>query len=86
MAHFAKIDSNNTVRDIIVISNDVLLDEEGVEQESLGREFIASIGLDGVWVQCSYNGNSRGTYPAIGFVYDEELDEFVRPVADPLEE
>jgi hypothetical protein len=81
MAHFARVDSENTVQEIIVVNNDVLLDDEGVEQESVGQAFIASLGLEGTWLQCSYNGNFRGIYPGPGSVYDSELDEFLSPVS-----
>ena len=36
MAHFAVLNSDSVVTDIVVIDNDEILDEEGVEQESLG--------------------------------------------------
>ena len=79
MAHFAKLDKDNKVTEIIVVANNVLLDDNGYEQESLGLEFIASLGLDGVWVQCSYNGTIRRSYPGRGFTYDEERDAFIPP-------
>jgi hypothetical protein len=83
MAHFARIDSDNKVQEVIVVSNDVLNDDDGVEQESLGQAFIASLGLAGTWLQCSYHGTMRGAYPGLGWVYDSGLDEFVAP--EPVE-
>jgi hypothetical protein len=80
MAHFARIDSDNKVQEIIVVNNGVLVDENGDEQEALGQAFIASIGLAGTWLQCSYNGNSRGAYPGHGFTYDPVADVFFLPV------
>jgi hypothetical protein len=85
MAHFAKIDDDSKVVEIIVVSNDVLLDGEGVEQESLGLDFIASLGFDGTWLQCSYNGSFRGSFPGFGWVYDAASDEFVEPFIDFIE-
>jgi hypothetical protein len=85
MAHFARIDSDNKVQEIIVVNNDVITDENGEEQEALGQAFISSLGMDGTWLQCSYNGNFRGRYPGYDFTYDSELDEFVAPVSDPVE-
>lgn len=79
MAHFARIGSDNKVQEIIVVNNDVLLDENGGESEALGQAFIASLGLNGDWVQCSYNGNIRGGYPAIGWTYNQALDGFISP-------
>ena len=86
MAHFARIDSENKVQEVIVVNNEVLTDENGEEQETLGQAFISSLGMEGTWLQCSYNGNIRGAYPGIGFVYDPELDEFVQPVFEAIEE
>jgi hypothetical protein len=78
MAHFVKIDENNSCGQIIVVRNEDILDENGNESESVGQAFIASIGLDGTWLQTSYNGSFRGTY-ASGCIYDPELDEFKYP-------
>jgi hypothetical protein len=77
MAHFAKI-NNNVVKEIIVIAND------DAPTESAGQAFIASLGLDGEWLQTSYNNNFRGTYAGIGYVYDAELDKFIKPVEPVL--
>jgi hypothetical protein len=75
MAHFAKIE-NNTVIQIIVVSNDVLEGKDFPESEPIGQEFISSIGLKGEWKQTSYNNNFRGKYAAISDIYNEELDVF----------
>jgi len=83
MAHFAKINTDGTVGDIIVIANDVLKDENGDEQETLGAELIESLGLGGRWVQCSYNGLIRGSYPGTGYLYDEIRDAFIPPTPYP---
>jgi len=79
MAHFAQLDENNTVTQVIVVGNDDLL-VNGVEQESKGIEFCKSLlGQDTVWKQTSYNGNFRKNYAGIGFTFDSELDAFVPP-------
>jgi hypothetical protein len=78
MAHFAQI-VGDTVVQVIVVSNDDCGGGVFPESETLGQEFIASIGLDGVWKQTSYNSNFRGTYAGIGYRYDSQLDEFVAP-------
>lgn len=85
MAHFAKIE-NGIVTQVIVVNNETLGDLEFPESESIGQEFIASIGLDGEWLQTSYNGNFRGTYAGVGFTYDAELDEFVGSVVESAAE
>lgn len=77
MAHFAKINENNTVTEVIVIDNkDIMIND--VESEKAGQDFIANVlGLDGKWLQTSYNKNFRGAYAAIGFFYDEGTDKFI---------
>jgi hypothetical protein len=84
MAHFAEI-VDGYVTQVIVVSNDDILDADGSESETIGQEFIASIGLNGTWLQCSYSGSFRGAYPGSGWAYDAELDVFVLPQA-PTEE
>ena len=77
MAHFARLDENNTVVEVIVVSNDDILDEQGNESEEKGIEFCKSIlGPDTIWKQTSYNHNFRGRYAGIGMIYDQEKDIF----------
>lgn len=79
MAHFAQLDENNVVMQVIVVHNNELLDN-GVEREELGIAFCKSLfGADTRWVQTSYNGNIRKHYAGIGYTYDPVADEFVPP-------
>ena len=79
MAHFAKIE-NGIVREVIVVNNEVLLDSNGVEQESIGVAFCQSLfGADTNWVQTSYNGKFRRRFGGAGMTYDPIKDEFVSP-------
>jgi hypothetical protein len=80
MAHFAQLDNNNTVLQVIVISNADLLDENGVEQEALGVAVCEAVVGAGPWVQTSYNGNFRKQYAAIGYIYQPDVDVFYNPV------
>jgi hypothetical protein len=82
MAHFAKVE-NNIVQQIIVVSNENCGGGGFPESEPIGQAFIASLGLDGGWLQTSYHANFRGAYAGIGYTYDAELDEFVAPA--PIE-
>ena len=86
MAHFAKIE-NNTVTTVIVVSNDDCGGGDFPESEPIGQAFIASLGLDGLWLQTSYHANFRGVY-ASGCTYDAQLDEFVAPPTpiEPIDE
>lgn len=77
MAHFAKIDENNIVLEVIVVNNDNLI-ENGIELESKGIEFCQSL-FGGNWKQTSYNGNFRKNYAGIGYIYDAERDAFIEP-------
>jgi len=82
MAHFAKLNSDNIVEQVIVVNNEVLKDDKGVEQESIGVAFCQSLfGADTNWVQTSYNGNFRGRYAGAGMTYDPIKDEFIIPEA-----
>ena len=78
MAHFAQIDDNNIVTNVIVISND---DAPGnfPNSETAGQTFIANLGLTGVWKQTSYNATFRRKYAGLGDTYDETLDGFIPP-------
>ena len=78
MAHFAQLDDNNTVIQVIVVHNNELLDESGQESEQRGRAFCESI-LGGRWVQTSYNGNFRKNFASIGGTYDPVRDAFIPP-------
>lgn len=78
MAHFVKMNGNRC-GNIIVVNNEVLKDNKGIEQESLGIAFCKSLyGEDTEWLQTSYNGTFRGRY-ASGCIYDSTIDEFVIP-------
>jgi len=80
MAHFAKLDSNNVVTEVHVINNEVILDNNNVEQESLGVAFLQSLFDDNTtWKQTSYNNSIRKNYAGIGYTYDEDRDAFIPP-------
>ena len=70
MAHFAQLDSNNLVTQVIVVSNDDTSDSNGVEVESIGVAFCQKLlGAETNWKQTSYNSNMRGNYAGIGYTY-----------------
>jgi hypothetical protein len=69
MAHFAQI-NNNIVKDVIVVSNEDCNDLPFPASEPVGQAFIASLGLIGEWLQTSYNGNFRGCYAGIGYLWN----------------
>jgi hypothetical protein len=79
MAHFAKINLDNIVEQVIVVNNSVLLDENEVESESKGIEFLNSIFGYANWMQTSYNGSFRKQYAGVGYTYDSTKDKFIVP-------
>jgi len=78
MAHFARINKNNFVEQVIVVNNEVLIDENGIEQEAIGAQFCSDL-FGGQWVQTSYNKNFRGLFAGSGMIYDPVTDEFMSP-------
>ena len=84
MAHFAKIDENNVVTQVIVVSNDDIKDVNGVEVEEIGVAFCKKLlGAETNWKQTSYNNNFRVRYAGISYTYNEELDAFIPPSPFP---
>ena len=70
MAHFAQLDGDNIVTQVIVVSNDDTSDSNGVETESIGVAFCQKLlGASTNWKQTSYNSNMRGNYAGIGYTY-----------------
>lgn len=78
MAHFAQLDENNVVTQVIVVGNKDTSDANGVEKEHIGAAFCEKL-LGGTWKQTSYNGNMRKNYAGIGFTYDADRDAFIPP-------
>jgi len=77
MAHFAKIGLNNKVIEVLSVNNEVLLDSNGVEQESIGVDFLTKLTGYPIWKQTSYNKNFRKNFAGIGMTYDEDKDVFI---------
>jgi hypothetical protein len=78
MAHFAKLDANNVVTQVIVVGNKDTSDAAGVEKEYIGAAFCERL-FGGTWKQTSYNGNMRKNYAGIGYTYDAGRDAFIPP-------
>ena len=78
MAHFAELDSNNVVKQVIVVSNADTSTAQGEEKESIGIAFCERL-LGGTWVKTSYNATIRKNYAGIGYTYDKDRDAFIPP-------
>ena len=83
MAHFAELDENNTVLQVIVVHNNELLDTSGNESEAKGVEFCSTLFGHTNWVQTSYNHNIRKQFAGTGYTYDSDSDVFVAPQPYP---
>ena len=79
MAHFAKLDENNIVTEIVVLNNEVILKADGTESEYKGKVFLNQLFGNANWVQSSINCNFRKNHATIGSIYDEEKDAFIYP-------
>ena len=74
MAHFAQLDANNIVVQVVVVHNN------DAPTEQAGIDFLHGLfGPNQTWVQCSYNATMRKNYPGPGYIYDEGRDAFIAP-------
>jgi hypothetical protein len=83
MAHFAKLNEDNIVEQVIVVHN------EDAPNETAGLSFLESVKLEGNWKQTSYNTFAgkhtlggvafRKNFAAVGYTYDEQRDAFIMP-------
>ena len=76
MAHFAELDENNIVLRIVRVEN-AILDNNGVEDESKGVEFLNNLLGESTWKQTSWMHNFRKNYARIGDSYDPSKDAFI---------
>jgi hypothetical protein len=80
MASFAELDENNIVINVIKISNDEILDENGNESEELGIQKCKQLfGEDKKWVQTWFSSPppKRHRTAIIGGFYNEKNDVFM---------
>ena len=79
MASFAKIGLNGKVIEVLSVNNEVLHDANGVEQETIGIDFLTKLTGWAVWKQTSYNNNIRKNFAGTGYHYDQARDAFIAP-------
>ena len=89
MAHFAQINDDNVVINVIVAELSDFVGEPVVgtaeEQDGIASKVLRQFG-EGRWLVTSYNNNFRGQYAGIGYTYDAEADVFVPPEEDEDDE
>jgi len=76
MAHYAFLDENNIVTEVITGIDETEL-IEGLDTETWYGNFRGQ-----VCKRTSYNGKIRKNYAAIGYIYDIERDAFISPKPD----
>jgi len=90
MAHFAKISDTSQVLGVHVVNNNDILNADGVEDESVGQQYLEknSNWPAEKWIQTSYNTSAgkhnsgddskalRGNYAGIGYTWDEDNNIF----------
>ena len=73
MAHYAFLDENNIVTEVITGKDETEL-IEGLNPETWYGNFRGQ-----KCVRTSYHGNIRKNYAGIGYTYDEKRDAFITP-------
>jgi len=88
MAHFAKLGSNSKVISVLTLNNGDMLNADGVEDESVGQQYLERHNNwpAQMWIQTSYNTQGgthrlggtplRGNYAGIGYIWDEDNNLF----------
>jgi len=92
MAHFAQIDENSKVIQVIVVDTRDTSTADGIEKESIGVAFCERL-IGGTWIKTSYNTQAgvhtqggdplRGNYAGVGYTYDSTHDVFYPPQPFP---
>jgi hypothetical protein len=85
MAHFVNM-SGIECGQVIVVANDDCDNLPFPESEPVGQAFIALLGIEGEWLQTSYNANFRGYYAGVGFTFDASIGQYGEFVPPPLDE
>lgn len=84
MAHFAQLDENNKVINVIVVGDQNCLGDGGVESEQVGIDFCRNtFGPDTRWAQTSITNRIRKNYAGIGYTFDTQRDAFIPPQPYP---
>lgn len=78
MAHYAFLDENNIVTEVIVGRNE----DEVVNGISDWEEYYGNLRGQRC-KRTSYNNNIRANFASVGFTYDETNDVFISPQPNP---
>lgn len=84
MAHFARVNKDWIVEEVVVVSNNVLLNEQGIECEWLGEQFCQQLyGAHTKWIQTSYNASKYKNFAGVGYSFDPYRHAFIPPKPFP---
>lgn len=87
MAHFAELDENNFVLQVLVVNNDDVDNLPFPESEPIGIAFLHGLlGDDKRWAQTSYSAAFRYNYAGIGYSFDSAAQPngaFISPPPAP---
>ena len=91
MAHFAKINDDNEVINVLTVNDEDVLNDQNVETESVGQAYLETHNNwpADKWIQTSYNTKKnvhsmggtplRGNYASVGFTWDPVNNIFWEP-------
>ena len=89
MAHFAKIDENNFVINVVTLNDSEMLDSENNPSETVGQNYLQTHNNwpSNLWIQTSYNTKEgkhllggtpfRGNYAVVGGTWDSVNNIFL---------
>ena len=72
MAHYAQVNSDNIVVQVLVMNNDW-------DHDNCITWLEANVSSSDDWIQTSYNHRIRKQFAGIGFTYDSTKDIFIAP-------
>jgi hypothetical protein len=79
MAHYAELNNNNEVIQVLVVADERCQGGNFPSSEEPGIDFLEMLFGHRNWKQTSYNNNFRVRYAGIGYSYNEEHDAFIAP-------
>ena len=78
MAHFAKLETGNIVKTVVVVNDSIATTEQA------GIDFLNNLyGSRDIWKQTFIDGSERKNYAGIGWKYDQTRDAFIPPQPYP---
>lgn len=76
MAHFAELNDQNIVQNVIVVSNEHILNTDFPISEQIGIDFLNTVLPDKIWKQTSFNNNFRFRFASINYEFHPECGEY----------